>query len=221
MSQRANEKVDVKKVSAEEDIRDALEVIEEVYLREKGWIHLMDRQIPEDVARDDKVSWFLCRVRGRPAGVLRLVYDPLIDVPAEYGVTLNEGVDLKQLAAAGRFVEIGRFAVRPLFRRNIFVALRLMRSAIREVVERNYTHFITDVFEGEANSPFHFHTRSLGFEVIGRHLRGDLDCSCTRIILTLDILKAYRRMKRKKSRVLSTLTEDFTDELEKKLAANL
>jgi hypothetical protein len=221
MQKRTYEKVDVKKVSTDEDVRGALEVIEEVYLREKGWIHLLDRQIPEDVARDDRVSWFLCRVRNKPAGVLRLLYDPRIEIPSEYGVMLNDGVDLQKLSAAGRFVEIGRFAVKPVFRRNLFVALRLMRSAIREVVERNYTHFITDVFEGEANSPFHFHTRLLGFEVIGRHLHGDLDCSCTRIILTLDILKAYQRLKRNRSRILSSLTEDFTDELEKKLAANL
>jgi hypothetical protein len=91
-----------------------------------------------------------------------------------------------------------------------------MRAAIREVVEREYTHFITDVFEGEANSPFGFHTRLLGFEVIGRHLRGDLHCSCTRIILTLDILKAYRNLKRKRSRIVGTLTEGIAEVLEKR-----
>ena len=79
----------------------------------------------------------------------------------------------------------------------MLVAIRLMGTAVKEVVERNYTHFITDVFQGEPNSPLKFHTRILGFEIIGTHLHGELNCSLTRIILTLDILKAYQRLQRK------------------------
>lgn len=75
----------------------------------------------------------------------------------------------------------------------------------QEVVERGYTHFITDVFEGEAHSPLNFHTRVLGFEVIGRHLFGELNCSSTRIILTLDILKLYNRIKDSRSRIYQEL----------------
>ncbi len=80
----------------------------------------------------------------------------------------------------------------------MLVAIRLMGVAVKEVVERNYTHFITDVFEGEPNSPLKFHTRILGFEIIGSHLHGELNCSLTRIILTLDILKAYQRLREKR-----------------------
>ena len=79
---------------------------------------------------------------------------------------------MKEISKTSRFVEIGRFMILPRYRKNILVALRLMRIAIREVVERDYTHFITDVFEGEANSPFRFHAKILGFEVIGTHLHG-------------------------------------------------
>jgi hypothetical protein len=107
----------------------------------------------------------------------------------------------------------------PQYRSKILVALRLMRIAIKEVVERDYTHFITDVFEGEPHSPFRFHTRILGFEVIGTHLHGELNCSCTRIILTLDILKAYQRLKLSKNRIYWSLTEGIRDILDKKLAA--
>ena len=149
---RGKEKIEVNKVATEEDIRDALHVIEEVYLREKGWIHMMDHQIPEDIDRNGKVSWFICRVRNRPAGVLRLLYDPRLKIPSEYGVTLEKGIDLKELSIQCRFVEIGRFAVKHAYRKNIIVALRLMRSAIREVVMRNYTHFITDVFDRNAST---------------------------------------------------------------------
>ncbi len=93
-----------------------------------------------------------------------------------------------------------------------------MRSATAEVVERDYTHFITDVFEGEANSPFNFHTRVLGFEVVGKHLFGDLNCSSTRIILTLDILKLYRRVKNSRSRIYMELTEGIRTVMERKAA---
>jgi hypothetical protein len=203
-------------VLSPEDAAAAAAILDEVYVKEKGWISAA--AVPAPVTGED-VTWFLCRSAGVPAGVLRLLYDPALEIPSELGVTLNEGVDLKQLAAAHRFVEIGRFAVVPRFRRNILISLRLMRAAIQEVVGREYTHFITDVFEGEVNSPYHFHTRILGFEVIGRHLRGDLQCSCTRIILTLDILKAYRRLKQKRSRILSTLTDGIAETLEKKAAS--
>ena len=108
----------------------------------------------------------------------------------------------------------------PEYRKKILVAIRLMGSSVREVVERNYTHFITDVFEGEPHSPLKFHTRILGFEVIGKHLYGELNCSLTRIILTLDILKAYKRMKTRRSRVYAQLTEGIQGVLEAKLATD-
>jgi hypothetical protein len=63
-----------------------------------------------------------------------------------------------------------------------------------------------------------FHTRILGFEVIGKHLYGELNCSLTRIILTLDILKAYKRLKRQRNRVYRHLTEGIRGLLEAKLA---
>jgi hypothetical protein len=103
------------------------------------------------------------------------------------------------------------------YRHNLLVALRLMRISIKEVVERDYTHFITDVFENEPHSPFHFHTRVLGFQVIGRHIHGDLHCSCTRIILTLDIMKAYERVKNQRNRIYNLLTRRTRTLLDKKI----
>jgi len=99
----------------------------------------------------------------------------------------------------------------------VFVALRLMGAAVKEVVERNYTHFITDVFESEPHSPLKFHTRILGFEVIGQHLYGELNCSLTRIILTLDILKAYQRLKTQRNCIAWSLTEGIRGPLESRL----
>ena len=197
----------VSKVIKKTDRADAMSVIEEVFVREKQWIDGSHEQIPEEPATDCGCSWFVARVGGIPAGVMRLHYDPPLDLPEAFQVSLEPGIDLEQVKSSGRFAEIGRFMILPRYRRQHLVALRLMRAATAEVVERGYTHFITDVFEGEAHSPLNFHTRVLGFEVIGRHLFGELNCSSTRIILTLDILKLYNRVKDSRSRIYQELLE--------------
>ena len=197
----------------------ALQVIEEVYRREKNWLQTVETEIPEPIDPAGPFSWFLATVNGRPAGVLRLLYDPPLELPAEFQVSLHQDVDLKKMAQNGRFVEIGRFMILPEYRKKMLVAIRLMGIAVQEVVGRNYTHFITDVFQGEPHSPLQFHTRILGFEIIGSHLQGELNCSLTRIILTLDILKAYQRLRAKKNRLYWTLTEGIRGVLDQKLAA--
>lgn len=210
--------IQVVKISQRRDVREARQVMEEVFLREKGWIRSLENHIPDDVGQNTKVSWFLARVHGVPAGILRLVYDPSLELPPECLPTFEEGVDPAALAASGRFVEIGRFMIRPEYRRDMTIALRLMRKAAKEVVERDYTHFITDVFEGEPNSPFGFHTRILGFEIVGRHVHGELHCNYTRIILVLNILKAYQKFSQRNSAVYATITHGFRRLMNRKLA---
>lgn len=210
-------KITTEKVLDEASRQDALRVIEEVYLREKEWIRDSDTEIPHDMATSDRYSWFLARLNGEPAGVIRLVYDPPLEFPPELEVTLNQNVDLEKMARDCRIVDIGRFMILPKYRKKIKVVVRLMRAAIREVVERGYTHFLTDVFEGEPNSPLNFHTKILGFEVIGKHIHGELNCSCTRIILTLDILKAYRRVRDKKNSIYTQLTRGIRGLLDDRL----
>jgi hypothetical protein len=210
-------KVRAVKVLNEEIRQQALKVINAVYLREKAWLKSAENEIPNNYQSSRKYSWFLATVNTDAAGVLRLVYDPPLELPAQYGATFNKDIDVKELEKKCRFVEIGRFMILPRYRRNPLVALRLMRRSIKEVVERDYTHFITDVFENEPHSPFHFHTRVLGFQVIGRHIHGDLHCSCTRIILTLDIMKAYERIKKQRNRIYNLLTRRSRALLDKKL----
>jgi hypothetical protein len=214
----ARYRIQVLKVSTRRDIRDAGRVVEEVFLKEKGWIKSAENQIPEDIGLNPKVSWFLARVNGVPVGTMRLVYDPSLELPAECLPTFEEGVDLQAMAASGRFVEIGRFMIRQEYRRDMTIALRLMRKAAREVIERDYTHFLTDVFENEPNSPFQFHTRILGFEVVGRHVHGELHCNCTRIILVLNILKAYKKFTQSRSAVYASITRGFRRLMNRKLA---
>ncbi len=196
----------------------ALQVIERVYFQEKQWIRLPENEIPTDIGQSTKYSWFLALVNQTPAGVIRLAYDPSLEFPPELEVTLDPDVDLEQMAKDCKVADIGRFMIAPEFRKNIRVVLKLMRAAIKEVVERGYTHFITDVFETDPNSPLHFHTKILGFERIGSHLRGELNCSSTRIILTLDILKAYQRLRERKDKIYLEVTEGIRELLDEKLA---
>ncbi len=210
--------VSVSKVESAGDRAAALEVIKSVFCVEKNWISTVQNQIPDELSGNTKVSWFLATVNGRPAGVLRLLYDPSFDIPVEYDVKFIPGISVEELKNAGKYVEIGRFMILEEFRKNPRVALRLMRSATAEVIERDYTHFITDVFEGEKHSPLNFHTRVLGFEVIGKHLFGDLNCSSTRIILTLDILTLYIRIKDSRSRIYHELTDGFKGIIDRKAA---
>ncbi len=209
--------ITVRKIEDVATREQALQVVEGVYWQEKNWIKSVEEEIPAGIASDPRTSWFLASANGHPAGVLRLFYDPSLELPPECQATFKKGFDPQKLASAGKFAEIGRFMILPEYRKKILVAIRLMGAAVKEVVERNYTHFITDVFEGEPHSPLKFHTRILGFEVIGKHLYGELNCSLTRIILTLDILKAYQRLKSQRNRVYWSLTEGIRGSLDAKL----
>lgn len=210
--------VTARKVQTPGDREEALSVIEAVYLQEKRWIRDARSEVPEDLARRDQ-SWFLVSVEGEPAGVIRLAYDPVLEMPAELGVSLEPGVDIESLKRRGRFVDIGRFMIVPRHRRNIRVVMRLMRAAILEVVSRGYTHFLTDVFEDDPHSPYQFHTRVLGFERIGTHRYGELACASTRIILILDIARAYRQLQKKENKVFKELGEGLGEMVETRLLA--
>ncbi len=203
--------VTVTKVETAETRDRALQVIEEVYLNEKQWIRDARTEISEDIAERRDQSWFLVAVGGEPAGAIRLVYDPPLELPAEYGVTLEAGVDIAGLQRGNRFVDIGRFMILPRHRRNIRIVLRLMRAAIAEVVERGYTHFLTDVFETDPHSPLRFHTQVLGFERIGTHRVGELACNSVRILLILDIARAVRRLKRRQNMIFRELADGLQE----------
>jgi hypothetical protein len=77
---------------------------------------------------------------------------------------------------------------------------------------------VTDVFEGDPHSPYEFHTRVLGFEEIGFHTHGELKTDRRRIILVLDIDRAYIRMRARGGRFYRTFTEGYRDLLEARVA---
>src|SRR5271157_3754169 len=100
-----------KKVKTRDDREEALKVIKEVYLKEKNWIHTIRDQIPEDIDKRKDMSWFLVKINKKPAGVLRLVFDPILEFPPELQVTLNKDIDIEKLKSTGKFAEIGRFMI--------------------------------------------------------------------------------------------------------------
>jgi N-acyl-L-homoserine lactone synthetase len=206
------------KVLSPQDREAALAVVQQVFLEEKRWIESAEAEIPADPTSDPQRSFFLVRVDGEPAGLIRLVYDPPLEIPPELEVKLDREIDLEALREGRRFVEIGRFMIVPEHRRNIRIALRLMQASIREVVERGYSHLLTDVFENEPHSPLHFHTSVLGFERLGTHRYGELKCECVRIILILDIVRAYRRLRVHRNKVFRELTAGIAHLLEGRAA---
>jgi hypothetical protein len=216
---RVRSVIAARRVASSADREKALAVIEAVYRREKQWIHDAGAEIPPDAGSISDRSWFLVTVNGRPAGVIRLVYDPPLELPAELDVTLEPDVDIEVVKRRGRFVDIGRFMIVPRYRRNVRVVLRLMRAAIVEVVERGYTHFVTAVFADDPHSPLGFHTRVLGFERIGSHRTGELACASVRTLLVLDIARAYLRLKRRRNRVWKELGRSVRKVMEGRLPA--
>ncbi len=109
----------------------ALQVVERVYRQEKNWIKSVEQEIPADIGFQDRTSWFLAKVNGHPGGVLRLLYDPPLELPPECQATFKKGFDPQQLIDLGKFVEIGRFLILPEYRKKIFVTLRLMGAAVQ------------------------------------------------------------------------------------------
>jgi hypothetical protein len=214
---RLGSRISARKVLSPEDRRLALAVVEKVYRREKRWIADAEAEIPADAGSRSDRSWFLVLAGSRPAGVIRLVYDPPLDMPAECGVAFEPGLDLEDLRRRGRFVDAGRFMIVPRYRRHIRIAMSLLRAAIVEVVERGYTHFLTDVFEHDPHSPLGFHTRVLGFERIGSHATGELACASRRIILLLDIARAYRRLEQRRNMVWRELGAGMSELMERRL----
>lgn len=191
---RGSGRIEVVDVRSESERREALAVIDEVFREEKGWIAVAGREIPPEPEREETIVWLLARAGVEPVGVLRLCFDPSFALPESLGLRLESGVDLEALARGGRHAEIGRLMVRRAWRSRPRVVIELMRAALGVALDRGASHLLTAVFEGEAHSPLGFHVRQLGFERIGSHERGELLCANRRILLLLDLHRAFERL---------------------------
>lgn len=202
---------DVIRVNGPAERELALRVMRVIYRDEKNWIRSDEKLVSAEDLVAPQVSWFVARHSGEPVGVVRVLYEPPLDLYRQYGFKLlSTGFDLDAFIRRSRIAEIGRFAVIPGCRRQPAIALTLMKAACSETVARGFTHYITDVFEGEAHSPYGFHTRVMGFKAVATHDVGELNCPNRRITMILDLREAYHRLKAKSPRVFSHLTAGWT-----------
>lgn len=198
----------------------ALQVLRQTYLEEKSWIADVEPMFPlSDLSRDD-VSWFLATQRGRPVGVMRILYDPPLQEYLKFNLKfLDDGMGLDTLLGSRDVAEVGRFAVVPDCRKGIGVAMSLMRAATREIVLRGKSQLVTDVFENEQHSPYGFHTRVIGFRPVATHEVGELRFKGRRITLLLDLKTAYLKLKRSGNMMFRLLTRGWTEAMHARLMA--
>ncbi len=202
------------RVTHEQEREWALSIIRDIYQNEKQWIRDESEVFPREDLTNHSISWFIVFAENEPAGVLRVLYDPPLDLYMEYEFeTLEEGLDLDAFIQNHKIAEIGRFAVRRKFRQKIYIASSLMRAATEDTLRRGYTHYITDVFEGEINSPYDFHMRVIGFKPVATHQIGEMNCPNRRITLILNLKDAYNRLKMKNNRFYRYITEGWDSQL--------
>jgi len=211
--------IQVSRIENENGRQMALAVMRAIYRDEKNWVQDDENLVAAAEITDPAISWFVVTSDGQPAGVVRVLYEPPLDLYETYGLKwVEEGFTLETLLRSGRIAEIGRFAVLPDHRRSVLIAVALMRAAARETVERDFNHYITDVFEGERHSPYEFHTRVMGFKLIATHDTGELNCPNRRLTMLLDIRSAYERLRQEKSWAFRYLTEGWEPWLHERMA---
>jgi len=194
-------------------------VLRATYLEEKRWVSDPASQAPAEDLQQRGISWFVATVKGRPAGVVRVLYDPPLVQYAKYGLKpIDSTLKVEDFIRDNRIAEIGRFAVVPEFRAHFMVAASLIRAAAGETVRRGYTHFVTDVFEDDKHSPLGFHIRVMGFRPVATHDTGELRCASRRITLVLDLKAAYLRLKTRKSWLFRFLTGNWDAALHHRMA---
>jgi len=210
--------VHVIKLATEADRIEAMKVLKATYRMEKNWVADEEKMFSAEDLEDEAVSWFLAFTDGEPVGVLRILYNPPLELYNEYGFQqVGEGIDVEKFVSEHKIAEIGRFAVRPEYRQFMTVAAALMRTAVKETVERGFSHYITDVFEGEKHSPYEFHTRVMGFQLVATHDVGELNCPNRRLTLILDIKQAYNHLRRNKKYVFRLFTQGWADSMHQML----
>ena len=193
-----NDGLSLHKIQDEHQRERALEVLAEVYRDEKAWVGDRESIFPIEDLHSEKVSWFGTFLNGRVLGVTRILYELPLALYREYGFKLTiPDLDVERFVKENKIAEVGRFAVRADFRRRFHVAALLMRAVGLDAYDRGFSHLITDVFEDDPNTPYHFHRRVLGFKVVATHEMGELNCKSRRITMLLDLREAARRVSNK------------------------
>ena len=207
-----SDRLRVRKIRFESEREKAFQVLEMVYQTEKSWVADLDEFFPAGDLGQEHVSWFLAEVDGEPVGVARVLYELPLELYGDYGFELvNQKLDVEAFVRDNRIAEVGRFAVVPKYRKKILVAAILMRAAATETIERGFTHFITDVFETDPNSPMKFHQRILGFQTVATHSVGELNHLGRRITMLLDLKGAFRRLRTGNNWIFRYITQGWNE----------
>ena len=149
-----------------------------------------------------------------------MLYQLPLELYEEYGFEMiDKGLDVAAFLRRNRIAEVGRYAVIPRYRKKILVAAILMRAAATETVERGFTHFITDVFETDPNTPMKFHQRILGFQTVATHSVGELGHMGRRITMLLDLKASFRRLRAANNWIYRYVTQGWNDRLVQQLSA--
>ena len=208
------------RVADEAGRRDVIDILRATYHAEKRWVSDASGQFPPGDLQRAEISWFVVKMEGKPAGVLRVLYDPPLAEYAKYGFKLlDKAPDINEFMRDNRVAEIGRFAVLPEYRGKIILAAVLMGRATEETLERGFTHFVTDVFEDDPHSPLGFHTRVMGFRAVATHDVGELHSRSRRITMILDLKAAYKRLRARRNWIFRYLTGTWAEALHQRLVA--
>lgn len=193
-----------------------LQVLRRVYREEKEWGEDLDVFFPASDLDRREISWFLAELGGSPCGVIRVQFDLPRDYCERYDFRPVDEA-LSELLHGNRVAEVGRFAVDGQRRARFVIAASLMRAVATAAVERGCTHLITDVLENDPRSPYRFHKRVLGFEVVATHDGGVSKSSSQRLTLMLDLAAAYQRMKPRNEWMCRYITDGWKPEVLQRL----
>lgn len=206
------DRLSVRKVEDAASRAGALEVLEDVYRSEKGWVTDLDSFFPAEDLERPEVTWFVAEVDGRPIGVTRVLFEIPVELYRAYKFdVVDQSLDVEAFIRNHKIAEVGRFAVVPKYRKKILVAAILMRAAATETIERGFTHFITDVFESDPNSPYKFHQKILGFKTVATHNIGELKHMGRRITMLLEIKGALQTMRAQNTWIYRFITKGWSE----------
>lgn len=211
--------ISVINIKTPDERQQALDVCSTVYHDEKRWVMNIEEFLPADDLENEDISWFAAKLDGRTLGVTRVLYKLPLELYDDYGLELvDKSIDVKAFLERNRIAEVGRFAVLPEYRGKIMVAAALMRACVTETVQRGFTHFITDVFEDDPNTPHGFHKRVLGFQEVATHTHGELNCESRRITMLLDFKAAYASVVKKKGWLYKYIMSEWDETMKSKLS---
>ncbi len=208
------------RVETPEQRQQVLDVVELVYRREKCWVDTPEQMFPESDLENDSISWYLAFADGEPAGICRVLYELPVELYQEYGFDLIDAdIDVEAFLRHHKVAEIGRFAVKADQRSSFLIAAALMRGTTSETVGRGFTHYVTDVFEDDPDSPYDFHRRVLGFRTVATHRHGELHTESRRLTMLLDLPEALARLRAKNAWIYRYVTEDWDPDLLERVIA--